>query len=220
MQEPRSQVPAALPGADGDEAREVADKASVGRFPPPFLLLKPLRIMRTFHWAALALAFSTGLSFATPAASPSASWTPPTVSQDDPNTLPPCAWCPADNDTPTNATQIAANVLVLVQGIEGDCHLNHHVPADCVPTQGCRYIIQLTTVNLGAVPPGALGEARLAGPDGDHFGASFGVRHNLECGSDEAFNVDWGYVDGNLDWQNHPDFDGYTVDLMCGTCEI
>jgi hypothetical protein len=98
--------------------------------------------------------------------------------------------------------------------------MNVHIPPDCVPTLGCRYIIQLTIVDLAAKPPGTLGEARLSGPDVEQYGASFGLRHNLDCGSTEAFNVDWGYVDGNLDWQDHPDFDGYSIDMICGTCEI
>ena len=176
--------------------------------------------MRTFHWAALALAFSTGLSFATPAASPSASWAPPTVSQDDPNTLPPCAWCTATKQHPDQFEQLASNVLVVVQAHDGECHLNQHTPTDCVPSSGCRYIIQLTTVDLGAKPPGTLGEARLGGPEGDFFGTSFGVRQNLDCETGEAYEVNWGYVDADLDWHDHPDFDSYSIELDCLGCQL
>lgn len=176
--------------------------------------------MRTFHWATLALAFSTGLSFATPAAPPGPGWTPPGVVQDTPDSLPPCAWCTAAKKHPDPSAQLASNVLVIVQAHDGTCHLNHHVPADCVPTLGCRYIIQLTTVDLSAMPSGTLGEARLAGPKGDFFGTSFGVRQNLDCESSEAYEVNWGYVDVNLEWHDHPDFDSYSVELDCLGCQL
>ena len=164
--------------------------------------------MRVFQIASLALAFSTGLALASQPA------------EDDPHVLPPCAWCPSGASTPPTAEQISANVLVTTQMADGECHMNNHIPSDCVESLGCRYIVQIATIDPALKPQGLIGEARLSDGDGYSYGESFSSRYTIVCGENESLEVAWGWIDSSLNWVDDPARDSYAIELICQTCEL